>query len=213
MRYLIILLFFGSIRFAHAQDSIPDWKCAITCKPWGLINPVLPNITAGVMFKLSEHLLLELQGGYIYSYMPAEYTLYEKEKQHGFKTNLEFKYVFEDGYYTSLQVFYNRYTKEKNEFFGRNALTYQELISVEKQINTYVGHLKAGVIFPIIDRKLIFDVYGGFGIRYKMVSMLSILPEDATLIERRGVSFSTDNVGNQLYPSLTAGFSLGYILK
>jgi len=46
-----------------------------------------------------------------------------------------------------------------------------------------------------------------------MVELISTLPEDATVRERRGVDFSTDQIGNQVYPSVTAGFSLGYIIK
>jgi hypothetical protein len=39
------------------------------------------------------------------------------------------------------------------------------------------------------------------------------MPEDASVVERRGVSFGTNNLGNQAYPSIIAGFSLGYILR
>ena len=165
------------------------------------------------MLKPSKNVLLELQGGYIYNYKFFDYTIEEKAKIYGLKANLEFKYLFNESFYAGVQVFYLRYIKEKNEYYDRMARTYQELMTVEKQINTYVTHLKSGFIFPLVDDKFLIDIYAGFGIRYKMVEVTSSLPEDAAPRDRRGVDFSTDQIGNQLYPSVTAGFSLGYIIK
>jgi hypothetical protein len=93
------------------------------------------------------------------------------------------------------------------------ARTYQELITIEKQVNTFVTHIKSGFIFPIVEDNILIDIYAGFGIRYKMVDVINSVPEDASVSERRGVDFSTDQIGNQYYPSVTAGFSLGYIIK
>ena len=213
MRLLLILLFYGSIQLGHAQDSTKVWKYAVTWKPLGIINPVLPNLTAGLMLKASKNVIFELQGGYIYNYKFFDYTIEEKANINGLKANLEFKYLFNEYFYAGVQVFYLRYVKENNEYYDRIARTYQELMTVEKQINTYVTHLKSGFIFPVVDDKILIDIYAGFGLRYKMVELISTLPEDATVRERRGVDFSTDQIGNQVYPSVTAGFSLGYIIK
>lgn len=213
MRFLLLLLFYCSIQLGYAQDNKKAWKYAITWKPLGIINPVLPNLTVGLMYKSSNHIMFELQGGYIYHYQLLDYTIEEKANIGGLKANLEFKYLFNESFYAGVQVFYLRYVKENNEYYDRMARTYQELMTVEKQINTYVTHLKSGFIFPLVEDKILIDIYAGFGIRYKVVELISTLPEDATVRERRGVDFSTDQIGNQFYPSVTAGFSLGYIIK
>lgn len=210
---MLVLLFYCFTHFTFAQDTSKVWKYAFIWKPLGIINPVLPNLTAGLMYKPTNHIMFELQGGYIYHYQLLDYTIEEKANISGLKANLEFKYLFNESFYAGVQVFYLHYVKEKNEYYDRMARTYQELRTVEKQINTYVTHLKSGFLFPIVDDKILIDIYAGFGIRYKMVELISTLPEDATVRERRGVDFSTDQIGNQVYPSVTAGFSLGFVIK
>jgi hypothetical protein len=213
MRSILVFIFCCCLLNSNAQDSTKTWKCAITWKPLGIINPVLPNLTAGALLKVNKNFLIELQAGYIYNYRPSSYLIYEKRTMQGWKGNLEFKYLLYEGFYAGCQVFYNAYQRNENVFFNRYANTYQELILTEKRIATYVIHLKGGALIPLIENKLLFEIFGGLGARYKMVNMLNVLPDDATSIERRGVNFSTDEPGNQLYPSITAGFSLGYIIK
>jgi hypothetical protein len=213
MRLALLLFFNCCVNISYAQDSAKAWRHAITWKPLGLINPVLSNFTAGLLLKPSKNILLEFQGGYIYRYKLLDYQIDEKVSLNGFKTNLEFKYIFSQYFYAGAQVFYLRYKKENNEYYDRMARTYQELITIEKQVNTFVTHIKSGFIFPIVEDNILIDIYAGFGMRYKMVDIVNSIPEDASVSERRGVDFSTDQIGNQYYPSVTAGFSLGYIIK
>jgi hypothetical protein len=134
-------------------------------------------------------------------------------KLNGYKGNIEFKLFFHKNFYGGAQFMYQRYIRKTNEYYLRYAMTYQELIPIEKLVNTYVGHLKLGIMTPFAKNKFLIDVFGAFGIRYKMVALQSEMPEDASVVERRGVSFGTNNLGNQAYPSIIAGFSLGYILR
>lgn len=213
MRLLLVLLCLFSFQKSYSQDTTAVWKYAISCKPLGLINPVLPNITAGVICRLNNNLCIELQAGYIYKVPLFNYTPENKIKVQGYRANLEFKLFFNTNFYGGAQLLYNRYHSETNEYYFRYARTYQELLAIEKQTNTYVGHLKLGEIVPLIKGKILLDCYVGFGLRYKMIAMLTKLPDDATGINNRGVDFSTNNPGNQLYPSAIAGFGLAYIIK
>lgn len=213
MRLLITLLLCCVLGNSYAQDTTKVWKYAVTWKPLGIINPVLPNLTAGLLYKCNDNLLLEFQAGFIYKANIFDYSATQKLNIKGFKSNLEFKLFFHRGFYGGSQFMFQRYTRETNEYYLRYAMTYQELFSIEKLVNTYVGHLKLGIIEPIINNKFIIDVYGAIGLRYKTVALQSYLPEDASVVERRGVSFGTNDIGNQLYPSLVAGFSLGYIIR
>lgn len=211
-QFSLILVYICFFQYTKAQDTSKVWQYAITCKPLGLINPILPNFTAGLLLKLNKNVAIELQGAYIFNYHLSNYLIYEKTAIKGVKGNLELKYFVQDGFYTGLQFFYQSYTKEVNEYYLRNARTYQELFTIEKQIYTSVGHFKIGVLMPLAN-KLLLDIYVGGGLRYKMVNQVSTLPEDAEAITRRGVNFGTDQIGNQFYPSINTGFSIGYILK
>jgi hypothetical protein len=214
MRLIFILLFSCCLRFANAQDSTKTWKYAITWKALGMINPQVQNATAGILWGVNKDFMIEFQAGYIFkSPRFYDYSVTQKINLNGFKSNLEYKLFFYEGLYGGAQLMYQRYVRSTNEYYSRYAMTYQELFEIEKLINTYVGHLKLGQIVPLFEGKVLFDLYAGVGIRYKMVQVINSMPEDAAAMERRGVEFGTNEVGNQIYPSVTAGFSLGYILK
>ena len=213
MRLFLVIICICCVQKSYSQDTTNTWKCALSCKPLGLINPVLPNLTAGVICKLNNKVCIELQAGYIYKVPLLNYSPENKIKLQGYRVNLEFKLFFYDHFYGGAQLLYNSYRRATNEYFFRYARTYQELIALEKHVDTYIGHLKLGEIVPLVKDKILLDCYFGFGLRYKMIALVSQLPDDATAVERRGVDFSTDNFGDQLYPSATAGFSLLYIIR
>ena len=214
MRLIFILLFFNGLQFGYAQDSTRNWKYAITWKALGVINPQVQNATAGILYRVNKDFMIEFQAGYIFkSPRLYDYGATQKRNLNGFKANLEYKLFFYEGLYGGAQLMYQRYVKTTNEYYFRYAMTYQELFAIEKLINTYVGHVKLGQIVPLFKGNVLLDLFAGFGIRYKTVQLNNSLPDDASALERRGVSFSTDQLGNQFYPSVTAGFSLGYIFK
>lgn len=213
MRLFIVLLLCFVLGNGFAQDTTKAWKYAISCKPLGIINPVLPNFTAGLLYKYNDNLLLEFQAGYIYKANVFDYSATQKLNLKGYKSNFEFKLFFSDNFYGGGQILYSHYVRSTNEYYFRYAMTYQELMEIKKSINTLVGHLKLGQITPLFEGRVLFDNYIGLGLRYKSVKIKSILADDVEINERGGLNEGFNFPGNQLYPSLVAGFSLAYIIK
>lgn len=212
-RIFLLLVLFLNMTQSYSQDSTKTWKYALCFRPMGLLNPLLPNANAGLAFKISEHVIAEIHGAYLYNYQININSIYNITAVSGFRAGAELKFFLNRYFYMSAQAFLNRYTKEKNQFYFRYARTYQELITINKQISSYVGHLKTGIMTPLNHTPIMIELSAGIGLRYKMVTLNTLIPEDAEEFTTRGVNFSTDQTGNQLYPSATVGLSILYKLK
>ena len=212
-KFYVWLLICVAFQVAAQESSSVKWKRAITIKPLQILNPSTPNFSAGMLFKIEQNILVEAHVGYTYKVPFDDYLPQEKFKIQGLRTNIEAKLLNQYGNYFSCQFIYNRYSNEVNEYYARNGNTYQELLSTKKMINSYVCHVKAGQLVTFANNKFLFDFNFGFGFRYKTVNLVSSLPEDAIEIPRQGIDFSTNALGYQILPSLTLGFTLGYIIK
>lgn len=210
---IFLLVFFIAFQAIAQESSMIKCERAITIKPLQIFNLSTPNLSTGLLFKLKHNMLIELQGGYIYKVPYSDYLPHEKFKIQGLRANVEFKLLNQYHNYFSCQFIYNRYSNQENEYYLRYASTYQELLSTKKMINSYVCHIKAGQLVPLMNNKFLFDFNFGFGFRYKTVNLVSTLPEDAVELPRQGIDFSTNGLGHQILPSIAMGFSLGYIIK
>src|SRR5205085_7666145 len=143
----------------------------------GAIDPFLANYTLGVECKISDHVLAEINGGFIKTYVGSSTESADNIYSTGYKVSAEVKYLIVKGLYVAVQAFYNDYTKESDEYVWRYAKTYQQKVEMDRLINSAGGHFKAGCILKRPGKKFFYDFYLGMGVRQKKV-VINNLPPD-----------------------------------
>ncbi|MCC6251630.1 MAG: hypothetical protein IT238_04120 [Bacteroidia bacterium] len=196
------------IKPVKTQETVK--KVFFMSKPLGLLNPILPNATAGLLLRINTRSYVEIQGGYIFNLQNNDYTIYQKKIIKGFKVNSEYKKLVDDKLYWGLQLMYNQYYIKKSQFYERFGGTYQQLFDIKENYNTLVFHVKGGhLLFVNNPWKYVIDIYGGLGLRYKYCSIYPKLPPDAIRRVKDGLLF--ENLpGAYLLPSAIVGIGIGF---
>ncbi|HZG00219.1 MAG TPA: hypothetical protein VEY71_04410 [Chitinophagales bacterium] len=195
---------------AVAQDTLNERRISLTTKPLGLANPILPNATFGIGIQLHERFAVDADFGWIRSW--NRNTVIDEPSavvKNGFKTTLELKYYVNRPVYFSLQGFYNRYNRTREQYVWRYGRAFQQALELDGTLRVYGVHAMAGITFAKPGRRFNYETFGGYGVRYRQTGVAN-MPPDA---EYASLQEPTGGLGNnELIPSMTVGVRVGYKL-
>ena len=211
MRLIIAIAILFLVFNSSAQDSTAFSRLAITCKPLGAIDPFLANYTLGLEYQINKNLLAEINGGWIKTYLGSSTEHSENIYSTGYKVSAEVKYIVVKGLYVAVQAFYNDYDKTADEYVWRFAQTYQQKFKIHRLTTSIGGHLKAGYILKRPGKRFFYNFYAGIGVRQKQIK-INNLPDDSELIDNNGNGVINNFPGNQVFPSVTLGVTIGFRL-
>ena len=210
--------------------SAQSEKVSIKIHPLSLLDEVsMPTIQGGIEIKLSNHISWYNEVGIKYRKCINELSDTPFVDSRGYKLKTEIRYYLKgikmglfkepvSGFYVGGNIFFNNdYHNTKVSYFEAkdSSMTKQDAFGVHKKvfgINFLIGYQTS------IYRNFLIDIYGGLGIRMRMVNTVNKeFNKDIDSLDQP-IEFSVLSIrdyvdaagGNSVVPSLTGGFRLCY---
>lgn len=213
--YIFVFLIFSAKGFSQDafenQDAINyNPEIAIKFAPLCLMD-YTPSLQGGLELKLADNIGFQTEIGYITTFGKVEHWLRSDPVElQGIRFRNEIRFYLSQepggGFYLGPEIFYKRVDEIWEESVYRYDWLYSEIVEVKETKTVFGSHIKLGKQFEIYNTNLLFDIYGGFGMRYLNID--SDEPTDESYYYSYDW-FERVN-GSYILPSLALGFKLGY---
>lgn len=232
---LIIIFFIFSVFSLKSQekikkDSIIDRgkypKVLVKLAPLATIDIIELSIQPSVEIQFTNNIAWQ---GEVNFYFPGVVTNYDNDDSNpyageyntGFKIKNQVRFYLNDEYsfknnyqgsYIAIEHFYKKIDKHYNEALNSTTGDFKKVCDLinRKKVNAF--HMVYGKQTSFSNKiPLGIDVYGGFGIRYKDISIVDA-PTGFEIKNYDG-PFWGDSKGKRIIPSLTAGFRLTFTIR
>lgn len=165
--------------FSQETDSIKKEKSfVLKFAPYNIIDPVNPSLQFGIESKLTKHINIQGEIGYILPIWLNPYREFNP-KYNGFKIRGELRHYLnfnrnklgDFGYYLATELYYTKNSYNSKEYFNKKTDSlvftpeYSENIRIKK--NLFGLNLKIG--YQKRYKNVVIDAYVGLGIKYKII--------------------------------------------
>lgn len=219
MKKIILICLLGGLAIkASTQDVVTQnqisegWQPNIALKfaPLSLMD-YTPSLQGGVEVKLANSIGFQTEFGYISTLGKVEHWLHsETIELKGIRWRNELRFYLNPqsggGFYVGPELFYKRVDQIWDETVYRYDWYYSEIVELKQTKTVFGSHVKLGRQMEVYNTRILFDLYGGFGMRYLNID--SNEPVDDSYYYSYDWFERVD--GSYILPSLSLGFKIGY---
>ncbi len=215
----IIIILISVSNHAEGQDTLVFNSIIFKVAPLAFVNFYsLPTAQAGFEFRFTPRTAIDFSYGQIIG--KGSYG----ETGHGFKSKFEVRRYLRPKHehrliksYVAIEGYYNQEDySSRGEFTIEDSVgTIDQIFYIEEyRIKKKVGglNLKYGFTISILKR-FVLNVYGGVGVRVKETIHFDRSRPKDIYYDQDLARYNRDKEGNYVYPNLTIGLKIGYVLK